>query len=93
MANFYKKQKVNKIVNGVIETTHKGGQPKVYTIESVNKEGVKLYNVPYAFFNHDGEVENIDVRRCPTIVVNNGTKTANSVWQTWTNSYIKPVEV
>jgi len=92
MYNFYKQQKVHKVIGDKIETSYKGGDPKVYTVESVTKEGVKLYGVPYAFFNHFGEVESIDVRRCPYILVNNNTKTATSSWQTWTNAYIKPVE-
>lgn len=86
MYDFYKKQQVYKIVNGEIEKTYKNGDPKIYTVETVSKDGVKLYNVPHVFFNHDGEVETVDSRK---------TKKKNvidsSLWQIWQNSKIKPV--
>lgn len=94
MYTFYKKQKVHKYINGKIERSYTGGDPKVYTVEFVDKNGVKLYNVPYVYFNNYGEVENIDVRKCPIIVVNGRTKSGNrNLWHTWNNACIKPVEV
>lgn len=94
MYSFWRKQKVHKYINGQIEKNYTNGDPKVYTVEVVDKGGLKLYQVPYVFFNHNGEVENIDFRKCPVIVVNERTKTANrNTWHTWLDANIKPVEV
>ena len=86
MYEFYKKQQVYKLVNGEIEKTYKNGTPKIYTVETVNKDGVKLYNVPYVFFNHEGEVETVDSRK------KTKKNSDSSIWQVWQNSKIEPVE-
>jgi adenosylcobinamide amidohydrolase len=93
MYSFYKRQQVYKLINGKIEKNYRNGSPKVYTVEFVDKNGIKLYDVPYVYFNNSGYVENIDVRKCPVIVVNERTKTGNrNLWHTWNNACIKPLE-
>lgn len=93
MYNFEARQKVYKLINNQIELSYKGGEPKVYTVESVDKFGVKLFNVPYIIFNLNGEIEFVDVRKCPVITVNDNVKTGNrNLWHTWNNACIKPVE-
>lgn len=93
MYDFHCKQQVHKYIGGKIEKNYTDGEPKVYTVEFVDRCGVKLYHVPYAVFNHGGEVEHIDTRRCGVVLVNDRTKTANrNTWHTWIDANIKPVE-
>jgi hypothetical protein len=93
MYNFKERQQVYKLVDGEIEKSYKGGSCKIYTIETVDKSGVKLYSVPYVYFNFYGKVESVDVRKCPVITVNDCSKTGNkNLWHTWNNACIVPVE-